>query len=164
MRSLRSQKEGVGRVSESSTSMPVDLKVDALLKQFNRRIPAIEELVEWIGASLGIDRSDAELVVAKLTRDEGKLREIFNRMLRENIKLLEKLKIVKAEKRRGRRARAKKLLKKTEVEVEKEKVRLRMEAIYSNLVAMMESKLPKLFGEEGLEVIMWQVERGEAGL
>ena len=135
-----------------------------ILKQFNRRIPTIEELIEWIGASLGIDRSDAELLVAKLTRDERKLREIFNRMLRKNIKHLEKLKIAKAEKRRGRKARAKKLLKKTEVEMEKEKVKLRMEAIYSNLIAMMESKLPKLFGEEGLEVIMWQVERGEAGL
>jgi hypothetical protein len=134
-----------------------------ILKQFNGRIPAIEELVEWIGAGLGIDRSEAELLVAKLTRDEGKLREIFNRMLRENIKHLEKLKIAKAEKRRGRRARAKKLLKKTEVEVEKEKVKLRMEAIYSNLIAMMESKLPKLFGEEGLEVIMWQVQGGEVG-
>ena len=31
MRSLRSQKEGVGRVSESSMSMPVDLKLDASL-------------------------------------------------------------------------------------------------------------------------------------
>jgi hypothetical protein len=134
-----------------------------ILKQFNGRIPTIEELVEWIGVSLGIDRGEAELLVAKLTRDERKLREIFNRMLRENIKHLERLKIAKAEKKRGRKARAKKLLKKTEVEMEKEKVKLRMEAIYSNLIAMMESKLPKLFGEEGLEVIMWQVERGEVG-
>jgi hypothetical protein len=132
-----------------------------ILKQFNRRIPTIEELVEWIGASLDIDRSDAELLVAKLTKDEGKLREIFNRMFMESIKRLERLKIVKTEK--GRKTRAKKL-KKTEIEVEKEKVRLRMEAIYSNLVAIMESKLPKLFGEEGLEVVMWQVERGEVGL
>ncbi|MCL7384714.1 MAG: hypothetical protein LZ174_10550, partial [Thaumarchaeota archaeon] len=132
-----------------------------ILKQFNGRIPAIEELTEWIGVSLDIDRSDAELLVAKLTKDEGKLREIFNRMFMESIKRLERLKIVKTEK--GRKTRAKKL-KKTEIEVEKEKVRLRMEAIYSNLVAIMESKLPKLFGEEGLEVVMWQVERGEVGL
>jgi len=31
VRNLRNQKEGVGRVSESSTSMPVDLRVDASL-------------------------------------------------------------------------------------------------------------------------------------
>jgi hypothetical protein len=127
-----------------------------ILKQFNRRIPTIEELVEWIGASLGIDRGEAELLVAKLTRDERKLREIFNRMLRENIKHLERLKIVKTEEKRGRKTRAKKLLKKTEVEMERERVRLKIEATYSNLIAMMELKLPKLFGEEGLEVIMWQ--------
>jgi len=119
-----------------------------ILKQFDGKIPTPQELIEWVGAKLGIDREQTELLVAKLTGDERKLQEIFNEKFREGIICLERLKIVRASKKPGREARAKKRLSKTEIEEEMRKVRLRVETAYRNAMAMIESNLPRLFDED----------------
>jgi len=119
-----------------------------ILKQFDGKIPTPQELIEWVGAKLGIDREQTELLVAKLTGDERKLQEIFNEKFREGIICLERLKIVRASRKPGREARVKKRLSKTGIEEEMRKVRLRVETAYRNAMAMIESNLPRLFDED----------------